>query len=235
MTDKQQQIIDILQTKSSIKQQVFTNTFETFKELKTLLRDTANRYNKAMNSSGVNKLFEFRYTGEFLAELRVAGDVLIFYMHSNVFDFDRDHAVRKSKYLKDDPTAAYSGIINIYNFLADSFKYDRNEDLGYLIGRIFINKDKQFFVEGKRQDESAVPKFGTKTVDAEALRTITESAIAYSLQFDLLVPPYDRVKVTNVEHISKKKYQGQLKTGKRLGFGFRSDDIDGEATRYTGG
>jgi len=235
MTDKQQQITDILQTKSSIKQTVFSNTLETFKELKTLLRQTATRYNGALNSTGVNKLFEFRYTGEFLAELRVAGDVLIFYMHSNVFDFDRDHAVKKSKYLKEDPTAAYSGVINIYNFLADSFKYERNEDLGYLIGRIFINKNKHYFVEGKRQDESAHPQFGNNTIDREALQAITENAIAYSLQFDLLVPPYDRVKVTNVEQISKKKYQGQLKTGKRLGFGFRSDDIDGDTTHYTGG
>lgn len=235
MTDKQQQIIDILQTKSSIKQQVFTNTLDTFKVLKTRLRESAAEYNKAMNSTGVNKLFEFRYTGEFLAELRVAGDILIFYMHSNVFDFDRDHAVRKSEYLKDDPTAGYSGVINIYNFLADSFKYDRTEDLGYLIARIFINKDKHYFVEGKRQDESAHPQFGSNVIDKHTLGRIIENAITYSLQFDLLVPPYDRVKVTNVEHISKKKYQGQLKTGKRLGFGFRSDDIDGETKRYTGG
>ena len=34
----------------------------------------------------------------------------------------------------------FCGIINIYNFLSDSFKYNRESDLGYLVGRIFINK-----------------------------------------------------------------------------------------------
>lgn len=235
MENKQQQIIEILQTKSNLKQQVFTNTLETFETLKKLLKQTADDYNKALGPQPPGNMFDYQNTGDFLAELRVAGDVLLFYMHSNVFDFDRDHPVRQSEYMKKDPTAGYSGVINIYNFLADSFKYERNEDLGYLIARIFVNKNRHYFVEGKRQDESAVPVFGSKEIDEKALQSITETAIAYSLQFDLLVPPYDRVKMTTVEHISQKKYQGRLRTGKRLGFGFRSDDVQGDITQYTGG
>ena len=42
----------------------------------------------------------------------------------------------------------YCGVINMYNFLSDSFKYNRENDLGYLIGRMFINKENTF-VEGK--------------------------------------------------------------------------------------
>ena len=42
-------------------------------------------------------------------------------------------------------------MINIYNFLADSFKYNRLNDVGYLVGRVFLNKDLHYFVEGKRQ------------------------------------------------------------------------------------
>ena len=233
MTKKK--IIDILKTKTALKQQVYSNTFETFKTLKKLLKETADDYNKTMGLDSGNKLFEYRDTSELLAGLRVSGDVLVFYMHSNIFDFDREHEVRKTKYIKNDPTAAYSGVINIYNFLSDSFKYKRTDDLGYLIGRIFINKDKHYFVEGKRQEDSAAPLFGKNAINKKILKKITETAIAYSLQFDLLVPPYENVKMTTVEHISLKKYQGQLKTGKRLGFSYRADDVRGEGPKYTGG
>ncbi len=234
MENTQSQIIKILETKTGLKQQVFTNTLNAFSNLKKLLAQTADEYNEALKSSVGDNLFYFKDKGDFLAELKVAGDVLIFYMHSNIFDFDRNHPVRKSKYMKKDPTAGYSGIINIYNFLADSFKYERLEDLGYLVARIFVNKNNHFFVEGKRQDKSAVLQFGTQELTMETLKIITEAAINYSLQFDLLVPPYDQVKMTTVEHISEKNYQGKLRTGKRLGFGFRSDDIQGDTAKYTG-
>ncbi|MEA2043572.1 MAG: hypothetical protein U9N85_13605 [Bacteroidota bacterium] len=231
MTKKK--IIELLNNKTALKQQVFENTHQAFLQIKEILKAVAEEYNKELDTD--EDLIEFRDTSEMLSGLRVSGDVLVFYMHSNIFDFDREHDVRKTKYLKNDPMAGYSGVINIYNFLSDSFKYERKEDLGYLIGRIFINKNRHYFVEGKRQEDSAVPHFGKKVLNKNALKKIIETAIAYSLQFDLLVPPYDNVKMTTVEHISMKKYQGQLKTGKRLGFSFRSDDVKGEAPKYTGG
>ena len=42
-------------------------------------------------------------------------------------------------------------MINIYNFLSDSFVYDRERDLGYLVARVFLNKEGHFFVQGKKQ------------------------------------------------------------------------------------
>ncbi len=114
---------------------------------------------------------------------------------------------------------------NIYNFLADSFKYNRINDLGYLVARIFINKDKHFFVEGKRQTDETVKDFAIDTISPGILRQIIETAIQYSIEFDLLVPVYDQVKMATVDQMREKISHSKMVTGKRLGFGFNSDDV----------
>ena len=146
-------------------------------------------------------------------------------MHSNVFEFDNKHPVLNSSYIQDDPLRSYCGMINIYNFLADSFRYNRERDIGYLVARIFINKDNHFFVEGKRQTEENVKSFAVDTISPGLLRQIIETAIRYCIEFDLLVPPYDQVKLATVEQMQEKIIHSKMITGKRLGFVFNSDDI----------
>ena len=91
-------------------------------------------------------------------------------MHSNVFEFDKNHGIWKISYVENNDMNSYCGIINIYNFLSDSFKYDRLDDLGYLIGRIFINKDNHYFVEGKRQLGFLYNDFGNAVIDTKAIK-----------------------------------------------------------------
>ena len=116
-------------------------------------------------------------------------------------------------------------MINIYNFLSDSFRYNRSADEGYLIGRIFINREMQYFVEGKRQISMRHNSFGTQRIDRAALLNIIENAIDYTVDFALLVPPYDAVKVVTVDQLNTKIENSKMQTGKRLGYKFNSDDI----------
>ncbi len=146
-------------------------------------------------------------------------------MHSNIFQFDRDHPAWKTPYIQKNRANAYSGVINIYNFLADSFRYTRLDDLGYLIARIFINHEKQYLVEGKRQMAMLFTNFGNEAFNAESLQKIVFTAIKYSLDFDLLVPPYDAIKIVSVGQAESKIQHSRVITGKRLGFQFNSDDI----------
>jgi len=233
LISKESQILGILSDKSSVKQQVFDNTLDALRMIKELLREMENSYNLKIQQidKRVNLLYKDR--GLFQTELKVAGDLLIFAMHSNVFEFDRDHGIWKISYVQNNKLATYSGIINIYNFLADSFRYERMEDTGYLVARIFINKDFHYFVEGKRQLGYLFNDFGKTKLDKDALKNIVESAILYTLNFDLLVPPYDAVKEITVSQIHERRRQTPMLTAKRLGFGFNSDDIHGE-TAYTG-
>lgn len=235
--EKEKQILDIIKEKSILKQTVFTNTYKVFNDLKKVLSGMEVSYNKQLKGDVISAPFKYKNISDFQCELKVAGDILVFQMHSNIFEFDRDHGVWKISYVKNNAMATYSGIINIYNFLADSFKYNRDKDLGYLVGRIFINKDFHYFVEGKRQMGFLYNDFGNAVIDNDKLKEIVDTAIAYSLDFDLLVPPYDNMKVITVEQIETKRQKGQIQTGKRLGFGFRSDDVQGEDVTpvYTGG
>ncbi len=229
MEPKQQEtrqlILNNLSEKSGMKQLVYDNTFATFNLIKEVLHEMASDYNSAFKGIDKRVKLEYHDRGKFEAEIRVAGDILIFSMHSNVFQFDRDHNIWKLSYVKDNKNASYCGIINIYNFLRDSFKYNRLDDLGYLIGRIFINRDYHYFVEGKRQMGFLYNNFGSATIDKEALISIIQSSILYTLEFDLLVPPYDVVKIASVNQMNTKIENSKLQTGKRLGFKFNSDDV----------
>jgi hypothetical protein len=57
------------------------------------------------------------------------------------------------------------------------------------------------------------------------LQLVIATAIQYSLEFDLLVPPYDTVKIATVGQAEAKIQHSKLITGKRLGFQFNSDDV----------
>ncbi len=223
--DSREKILKYLSEKAHFKQEVYDNTLEVFNILKEVLAEITADYNDRLEGLDRRVLLEYKDGGKFEAQLKVAGDLLMFSMHSNIFEFDREHKVWSLPYAQQDPTLSYCGIINIYNFLSDSFKYKRYDDLGYLIARIFVNREKHFFVEGKRQMGYGVIKFGSSVLDRPTLRNIIETSMAYSMEFDLLVPPYETVKITSVAMMNKKIETSKQATGKRLGFKFNTDDI----------
>ena len=232
---KEKTILDTLTKKSTVKQVVYENTLRVFEMLKNVLQEFAIFYNTKLKKTFKRNIVTYKDVSKFQAELKIAGDILVFKMHSNIFEFDRDHEIWKISYVKKNLLCTYTGVINIYNFLADSFAYNRIEDLGYLVGRFFVNKDSHYFVEGKRQMGFLYNDFGNSVIDKKSLKSIVETAVSYSLEFDLLVPPYDDVKIVTVEQIQESRKRSQMRTGKRLGFQFRSDDVRGEKAIYTGG
>ena len=225
---KGREIVSTLAQKSAVKMSVYDNTFETFNLLKEILHELVNDLNPHLQELDRRVRLEYRDRGKFEAEVRLAGDVLLFSMHTNVFEFDRDHAIWRLSYVEKERLNSYCGLINMYNFLSDSFKYNRAEDLGYLVGRIFINRERQYFVEGKRQRDYLCGTFGTQAISKDALVQIIQTAMQYTLDFDLLVPPYDLVKIATVSQLNTKVENSKLQTGKRLGFRFNSDDVSGE-------
>ncbi|MBL7889067.1 MAG: hypothetical protein JNL24_05915 [Bacteroidia bacterium] len=221
-------ILKTLKEKSSLKQDVYYNTLEAFNTLKSIARNLSADLQKEAKAIDKRLVIEFKDKGEFEFELRVAGDLLIFVMHTNVFEFDKNHSIWKNSYVKQDGTRSYCGLINIYNFLNDSFKYNRVNDLGYVIGRIFINKENHFFAEGKRQMAFLYNDIVNSVIDQEKIKSILESAILYCLDFDLFTPPFDSIKEISVLDMQTASESMQIKTGKRLGFRFQadSDEID---------
>ncbi len=226
-TQKRKLILEFLKEKSELKQQVYDATVEIFDTLKKLLKEISREYNQQLKGTVKPGVYlQYRERGPFEVELKIAGDLLIFSLHSNIFEFDREHPVWKTKYIQENEDNTFSGMICVYNFLADSFKYNRLQDLGYLIGRIFINREKHFMIEGKRQKESDnFAGFSTVKLGKTQLRQILENAIVYTLQFDLLAPPYDDVKIASVDQMQEKISHSKIQTGKRVGFKFNADDV----------
>lgn len=216
-------ILERLKGKAATKQLVYQNTIEVFTTLKKIAAEMAVPLNKGAKSAhkDLNIIYEDR--GEFEAHLKVAGDLLLFTMHSNVFEFPRDHVIMKSSYVRMDPSRSYCGIIYIYNFLHDSFKYNRMNDIGYLVARIFVNKEFHFLVEGKRQMEFLNNAFIDQKITNEAVRKILETAIIYCIDFDLLLTPYDNIREVTVAEMQEYSQNMNLRTGKRLGFRFQAD------------
>jgi len=228
MTEKEVRasLMEALIIKSTTKQKVYQNTKRTFTILKKVLKKLEEDYLAIVKDKvQTNSLPVYRDRGPFEVEFKIGGDLLIFSMHSNVFEFDDKHPVWKTKYLKDDPLRSYCGTINIYNFLADSFKYNRMNDIGYLVARIFVNKENHFFVEGKNQTDEIVKDYAIDTISPGILRQIVETAIQFSIEFDLLVPHYEQIKLATVEQMKQKISHSKIQTGKRLGFNFSSDDV----------
>ncbi|CDN33109.1 hypothetical protein BN938_3047 [Mucinivorans hirudinis] len=222
---KRGEIIAQLRDKATLKQKVYDNTFAVMSEIKEILQEYAVEANETLEGADRRIRLEYRDRGKLEAQLQLAGDILVFSMHTNTFQFERDNIVWKNSYVQRDRNNSYCGIINIYNFLSDSFRFNRQSDEGYLIGRIFVNHESQYFVEGKRQVSFRHNSFGSGVITYEALTHIVESALGYTLEFDLLVPPFDSQKVVSVEQMNTKIENSRLQTGKRLGYNYNSDDI----------
>ena len=218
-------IISTLMDKNLVKQQVQDNLAQTFSLLKEALTELTEEYNQSLSSSKSNFQVELN-CGHSECELSYSTEMLIFNSQHNVFEFDKSHPIWTNSYVQDNPLNAFTGIINIFNFLSDSYKNNRYEDLGYLIARIFINRDMHYFVEGKRQLGFLYNDFANSKINKQEIKNIAESAILYSLDFELLVPIYDDISIVSVEQMKDKVNKSRVQTGKRLGFQFYADDAN---------
>jgi len=231
--DNTTQLFEAIVKKASLKQHVYYNTYDTFNRFKKAIKKLVKDYQEIEFQGERYIPFEYKNRGEFEIELKFGGDILIFMMHTNVFEFPRTHDIMKMPYITEEMDRSYCGIINIYNFLGDSFKYKRINDIGYLIGRVFINKDNHYFIEGKREIGLLYRSFDVAVMNDESANKIIQSAITYTLNFDLLTPPYEQVKVLSVYEIQTTLDNMKIRTGKRLGFKFQADSDDEQIAQST--
>jgi hypothetical protein len=217
MNDKEK-IIELLKTKASTKQEVYRKTKSVFAEFQQYLESKSNIINNELADKDVQVIYSS--DGDFESKLKFSGDTLLFHMHSNVFDFPNSHSIHKTKYVKQDKLRSFCGVINIYNFLSDSFKYNRMNDAGYLIARVFINKDSHFFVEGDKQLGFLFNDFVNQQINTDQIDKIINETMVYALNFDLQTPNFNDVNTVSVHQILDMNNNQKLKTAKRMGYKF---------------
>ena len=197
---------------------MYRNTNEWCADCQKVLKEKLTGRNNEISDKKVRVVYSS--DGNFEARLKFSGDTLLFHMHSNVFDFPVSHPIHKTKYIKEDSLRSFCGVINIYNFLSDSFKYNRFNDVGYLIARVFINIDKHFFVEGDKQLGFLFNDFVNQKINTEEIERIINEAMIYALNFDLQVPELNKVKAVSVHQILDINNNHKLRTSKRMGYKF---------------
>lgn len=214
--------------KGSLKQDVYATTVKRFGEIKSELESLINRLTEDVHKMDSRLKFAYENRGEFEVQVNLGSDILYFQMHTNVFLFDQANPLWKTSYLTEDSGRGYCGVINVFNFLADSVKYNRSNDVGYLIARIFINKENHFMLQGKRQLGFLYNDFINSELTTDAIKEVVQSIFLYTIEFDLLTTPYDQIKEISVMELKELSENMQIKTGKRLGFKFQADSDEFE-------
>ena len=93
-------ILEELKEKASAKQDIYSITQEIFKQFKKQLNQLHKELKEEMLV--IDKRIEISYNegSEFEADIKFSGDILLFTMHTNVFNFDDNNPIFQSDYVK---------------------------------------------------------------------------------------------------------------------------------------
>ena len=217
MEDRLESIFEGLQQKSSSKQAIFRNTQDAFDRLRAVSIELVGKLTERLATVDTTVVIEYRSINDFEFHIKFSGDLLIFVMHSNVITLPDEHELMRSRYVEEDFRRRFFGHIMAYNFMADSIKYNRLNDPGYLLGRVLINIDNHFYLEGVKQLDLNYSDMSKNLITEETLRLFTESAMIASVNNDLVAPDVDEIRKITV----KQKLEEQMvSTPQKVGFSF---------------
>lgn len=217
-----QAILDNLKGRAALKQDVYKEVCQVFKELVASLEVLSGKLREDIAEVKDVEL-ELRELNPFETMLKFGSDVLIFSMHTNVFYVNPAHFIHKSAYVKDDNSRAYCGVIHVHNFLADSIKYNRINDTGYLVARIFVNRERHFFVEGRGQFGFLFEDFTNSVLVKPLIDNIVELAINHSIEFDLIAPDFENIQAISLMDKQLQFGNSGYQTDKQLGYKFSAE------------
>lgn len=224
LKENRKEVLALLHSKAALKQDIHSDTLDVFNKFKHIMQEEV----KFLKSKLTDERIRMQYVdkGQYESQIFIGSDLLFFHMHTNVFLLPDEHPFWKLKYLKKNKNNGYFGIIYIYNFLAQSVLQSRDEDPGYLIGRIFVNKEGHFFIEGRGALGANFKDVEKSVLTDDKLSDILYKSFAFAANFELLTPPFELMSEVNVMQIQEISSSLNLQTGKRLGFKFSADKDD---------
>lgn len=214
--DPIENIAKILLTKSTIKQKTYRNICKAFKQIQAEARSLVEDLKSKTSERDEDIKLSVESVSDQEFHLRIAGDLLVFVLHTNIITLPADYEYNKSKYVADQPLRKYLGQINVYNFMADSFEFNRLNDPGYLLARLLINSENHFIVEGDRQVGFMFESVSAKPLENVDLNILIKLIIAQAAENDLLAPPFPQIRnITVREQMEKTQSLGG---GNKIGF-----------------
>jgi len=224
MKPTEEEVIDLIKTKSKLKRDVFELSRQSFAEMKVVLKELIQDWASEIAAEDNRLEISYKDLGDYYARVTIAGDTLLFSLHTNVFLFPTDSPYWNSSYLKEEHGRGFCGTVSVYNFLADSIRYNREEDIGYMVARLFLNAENHFFVEGKKEMGLLFNDFLHSELDRKSMKDFLIAVINHCLNFDLYVPSYNHVSQISIADANAMQKSQSFKTGKRLGFQFGMEE-----------
>ena len=220
--DRLNQIFDGLKQKSTAKQAIYRNTTAAFDCLRLVSQELVLELSRKLTPLDSSVVIEYRSINDMEFHIRFSGDLLVFVMHSNVVTFSDDYGPMPSKYVEADFRRRFFGHIMAYNFMADSIKYQRLNDPGYLVGRLLVNINSHYYLEGVQQIELPDNDMSDNFVTPGAMRLFVESSMIAAVNNDLIAPPLPEIQKISVK---QKLENQQVSRGSKVGFSFSAQQL----------
>jgi hypothetical protein len=207
----------LLENKSQAKQVTYKNLIHAFDLLaKESKRVAFELKKKTKTSTDHDVTVDFKKVNDHEFHVKLAGDMLIFVLHTNIVTFSEDHEVMKNPYIKEKEINRYFGQIMIYNFMSDSIKFNRVNDPGYLLARLLINHEGRYIVEGEGKMGVVFSQISSAPVTEAELNILVKLALTLAIENDLMAPPYPQVKFITL--FQKMEKTQELGAGDKIGF-----------------
>jgi hypothetical protein len=206
----------LLESKSTAKQVTYKNLLGAFDVLRKEAKHIISELSGRINPSDEDVTIHFREVHEHEFEVKLAGDLLSFVLHTNVVTFDPTSPVMQDPYIRQNAVNRYFGQIMIYNFMADSLKFNRVNDPGYLLARLLINHEGRYVVEGDGQLATLAGKVSPAPITEEELAILVKIVLTLAIENDLMAPPFPDVRFITL-HQKMEKTQ-ELGGGQKIGF-----------------
>ncbi len=215
MNTKIDQITESLKTKACKKQAIYRHTLAVFNRMKELASGLVEHLAARFEEIDPYIKIQYKDVNEFEFHVKFSGDLLMFNMHTNVVTLPHENIIFKSPYVMQDPTRAFFGTIMVYNFMADSLKYNRVNDPGYLMARLMVNRDNHFYIEGVRQLAFLNPDIAQNQISDQFLPAYIENSVLLAIDQDLFAPQYQKI---HVIPLGPELANSAMTTGNKVGF-----------------
>lgn len=209
-------IANLLLTKSGVKQVAYRNVCNAFKGLREEASRIIEEINGKTHSKHEDITLHVTEVSEQEFHVKVAGDLLAFFLHTNIITLSDDYAYNQSEYVMESPDRKYLGQINVYNFMADSLKYNRMHDPGYLVSRLMVNHENRFIVEGDKPIDFLFESVSSEPLNQVDLNVLVHLIITQAIENDLVAPPFNQIRgLTLQQKLANTEVIG---AGQKIGF-----------------
>lgn len=220
--DPIEHISRLLESKSTAKQITYKNLLDAFAILAKESERVIDELQKKAKPGDADVTEDFNWINEHEFHVKLAGDLLVFVLHTNVVTLPPDHPVMEDPYIKENEVNRFFGQIMIYNFMSDSFKFNRSNDPGYLIARLLINHEARYLIEGNGQLGAMFNKISDGPISEQELNVLVKIVLLIAIENDLIAPPFPQVQFITVNQKMEKTQE--LGVGQKIGFRMSYED-----------